>query len=313
MFQFINFIVVIIISSEVRIGLVDLKKITEQYEGIKEAKAEIDKALKEWEEELSKKKNRLDSLKSVFEAEKPGLSEEARLKRELEIKKLEREYKSFIKEIWGKGGRLERLTQEKLAPFSQKIKDMIKKIAEEEQVEIVLDISKDAVLYAKSGVDLTDRVIEALNREYLGVEIEAGVIEKFRIALLPFKTDVALRTSPYLSVFLKSIEEGMQKYPKFELKGFEISRNIITSRGYDENTLPEGEISFVIQALGVDYAVWGELKRRAEGVWEIKYYIYNLQGKKIEEFSFESPEKEVDLKDAGFAIAQRIIEYFKKE
>ncbi len=304
----------VLFSADTKIGIVDLKRITENYEGMKEAKGDIERLLKEWEQELKRKKAKIDSLERLYQEEKPGLSEEARLKREAEIETLKREYQNFIKEVWGKGGKLEKATQERIKPLTEKIRNMIKEVAEEEGVDIVFDASKDDILYAKDAIDLTERVLERLNREYRGTEItEVGIIRKLRISVFPFKFSSELMGSIYLQIFNSELEKGIRKSPKFEVTGINASRNAIQSIGYDENRLPEEQIQFVITKLGVDYAVYGELKRKGTGRIEITFYIYNIKGEKVKETTFETEETEEKVKEAAYSVAQQVINYFTEK
>ena len=304
----------LLFSADTKIGIVDLKRITENYEGMKEAKGDIERLLKEWEQELNRKKAKIDSLERLYQEEKPGLSEEARLKREAEIENLKREYQNFIKEVWGKGGKLEKATQERIKPLTEKIRNMIKEVAEEEDVDIVFDASKDDILYAKDAIDLTERVLERLNREYKGTEItEVGIIRKLRISVFPFKVSSELIGSIYPQIFNSELEKGIRKSPKFEVTGVNASRNAIQSIGYDENRLPEAQIQFVITKLGVDYAVYGELRRKGTGRIEITFYIYNIKGEKVKETTFETEETEEKVKEAAYSVAQQVINYFTEK
>ncbi len=301
-------------SAETKIGIVDLKKITENYEGMKEAKSDIDRLVKEWEEELKKKKAKIDSLQRLYQQEKPGLSEESRLKREREIEKLKNEYQNFIKQIWGKGGKLEQVTRERIKKVSEKIRKTIKEIAEEEGVDIVFDASKDDILYAKNAIDLTDRVLESLNREYIGSEAEEiGIITKIRIGVFPFKVSSELIGSEYPGIFNQNLESGIRKSPKFEVYGVNMCKGVIDGLGYDENTLPDAQIPFVMQQLNVDYAVFGILQRKGAGKIEVTMGIYNIRGEKIFNFNIETEESETKIKEAAYALAQKVIDYFVKK
>ncbi|MEN3044737.1 MAG: OmpH family outer membrane protein [Candidatus Hydrothermales bacterium] len=311
---FLTQIYVLSFASSTKIGILDLKRITQNYEGMREVKSDIDRLAREWEEELNKKKSKIDSLEKIYQREKPGLSEEARLKRELEIENLKKDYQNFIKEIWGKGGKIEQKTEELIKPVTEKIRKVIKEVAEEEGVDIVFDSSKDDILYTKEAVDLTDRVLERLNREFKGKETEpATIIRRIRISVLPFKLSSELLGSIYFSVFMNELEKALRKSPKFEVTGFEISENAIKSIGYDKNTLPLSQINFVITQLGVEYALYGELRRKGGTTLEVLFYLYNIKGEKIFENSITLEEYEEKVKEAAYTTAQSVINYFSEK
>ncbi len=303
-----------VFSAVTKIGIVNLKRITENYEGMKEAKGDIERLLREWEKELEVKKAKIDSLERIYSQEKPALSEEAKLKREAEIENLKRDYQNFIREVWGKGGKLEKVTEERIKPLTEKVRNIIKEVALEEGIDIVFDASRDDILYAKEAVDLTERVLERLNREYKGVEMkEAGIIRKVRIGVFPFRVSSELIGSIYPQIFNSELEKGIRRSPKFEVTGIEAARSAIEAIGYDENRLPEGEIQFVITKLGVDYAIYGELKRKGAGKWEVTFFIYNIRGEKVVERSFETEEIEEKIKESAYSVAQQVINYFTEE
>lgn len=298
---------------ETKIGIVDLKRITENYEGMKEAKGDIERLVKEWEDELNKKKAKIDSLERIYEGEKPGLSPEARLKREQILENLKRDYQNFIREIWKKDGKLEQKTRERIIPITEKIRKVIKEIAQEENVDIIFDSSKDDILYAKDVIDLTDRVLERLNIEYKGKEItETGIIRRLRLSIFPFKLSSELVGSIYPNIFMNELEKGIRKSPKFAVTGSDISENIIKSTGYDRNTLPEAQIPFVITQLGVDYALYGGLKRKGGSQIEVLFYIYNIKGEKIFENTLTFSETEEKVKEGAYSAAQSVINYFSE-
>jgi len=313
-FIFLFFFSNLLFSGDTKIGIVHLKRVTENYEGMKEARGDIERLLKEWEEELNRKKTKIDSLERLYQEEKVGLSEEGRLKREKEIEILKKEYQNFIKEIWGKGGKLERATQERIRPLTEKVRNMIKEIAEEEGVDVVFDASRDDILYAKDAMDLTERVLERLNREYMGGEIEkGGIIRKIKISVFPFRVSSELIGSVYPQIFNSELEKGIRRSPRLEVTGINAAKGAIQSIGYDENRLPEGEIQFVITKLGVDYAVYGELKRKGIGKIEVTFYIYNIKGEKKKENIFETEEIEEKIKEAAYSVAQQVINYFSEK
>ncbi|MEN3046673.1 MAG: OmpH family outer membrane protein [Candidatus Hydrothermales bacterium] len=300
--------------SSTKIGILDLKRVTQSYEGMREIKLDIERLEREWEEELKKKKSKIDSLVKLYEREKPALSEEARLKREAEIENLRRDYQNFIKEIWGKGGRVEQKTEELIKPITEKIRKVIKEVAEEEGVDIVFDSSKDDILYTKEAIDLTDRVIERLNREYKGREREPAIItRKIRIAIFPFKLSSELFGSIHYQVFMSELEKAVRKSPKFEVTGFEVSESAIKSIGYDKNTLPLSQINFVITQIGVEYALYGELKRKGGTTLEALFYLYDIKGEKIFENVLTFEETEEKVKEAAYSTAQSVINYFAEK
>jgi outer membrane protein len=70
-----------------------------------------------------------------------------------------------VQQIYGKEGALYQKNQEISDPIVQKIKKTIQDVANQEGYDMVLDRAAGAVVFWKKDNDLTQRVIEILNKE----------------------------------------------------------------------------------------------------------------------------------------------------
>ena len=304
LFSFLN-------SQEIKISFIDMERILKEYEGVKEAQEEVNKLVRDWEDELLKKKKEIDSLRNLYEKERPSLSEEAKIKREREIKVKEEEYKKFLEEVWGKDGKLKEATKRILEPHVSKVQKTIEKIAKDMGYDLVIDISKDVILYSSQKVDITDLVLEELNREYKGIAV-GGVLRKIKISVFPFlEKSEELRASGFGKIFLSSLKSGLSKYRGFELTPDVMILSAMQRRNIDETRIEISHVKQMILELVVDYAVFGKLE--AEG-GEIKIYadLIDSRGNIIESYTDSSQNEENPLKEAAYRIAQKIIEKLKK-
>lgn len=298
-------------SQDLKISFIDMERILKEYEGVKEARSELDRIVKEWEDELLKKKKEIDSLKNLYEKEKPSLSEKAKFERERKIKEKEDEYRRFLEEVWGKDGKLKETTRKLIEPHVAKIQKTIEKIAKDMGYDLVIDISKDVVLYSSQKVDITDLVLEELNREYKGITTP-GVLRKIKICVFPFyERDEALKATRLGEIFRSALRSGLSKYGRFEL----ISEGEILSsmerKGIDESRITVEHVKQMILEFVADYAVFGRLKMDGR---EIKIYadLLDANGSVIESYMDSSPDEENPLREAASRIAQKIIEKLKK-
>ena len=314
-FKMRNFIFLILISflysQELKISFVDMERILKEYEGIKESKEELNKLVKEWEEELLNKKRVIDSLKNLYEKERPSLSDEAKIKREREIKVKEEEYKRFLEEIWGKDGKLKEMTKKFVEPHVAKVQKTIEKIAKDMGYDLVIDISKDVILYSSQKVDITDLVLEELNREYKGVA-RPGVLRKLKVAVFPFyEKSEAIRAGGFGKILRSAIRSGLSKYPLLEIKGEGEIISVMERRGIDETKIDISNVKQMILELVLDYAVFGKIEMEGR---EIKIYadLIDSQGNIIGSYQDSSPDEQNPLLEAGNRIAQKIIERLKR-
>ncbi len=296
---------------ELKISFIDMERVLKEYAGVSEAKAELDRMVKEWEDELIIKKKETDSLKVLYEKEKPSLSEEAKLERERQIKEKEEDYRRFLEEIWGKNGKLKETTKKLIEPHVAKIQKTVEKTAKDMGYDLVIDISKDVVMYSSQKVDITDLVIEELNREYQGITTP-GVLRKLKVCVLPFyEKSEAMRTAQWGEIFRGALRSAISKYGRLEL----ISEGEIFAsmdrRGIDESKITVDDVKQIILEFVADYAVFGRLEMEGK---EIRIYadLLDSKGNVIESYTDSSPDEENPLKEAGYRIAQQIIEKLKK-
>jgi hypothetical protein len=70
-----------------------------------------------------------------------------------------------LEEYFGENGRAEQRYRELIDPLTKKIHDIITKIAEEENYTMIFDVSMGVVLYATASADITDQVLQELNKD----------------------------------------------------------------------------------------------------------------------------------------------------
>jgi outer membrane protein len=106
----------------------------------------------------------IDSLKQDLEKTSLVLSEAKKKEKEenLESKKLE--YQRLTNDIFGPGGRAEKRNAELTKPILDKINQVLEKIATEENFIMIFDSVNGNIAYAKEDLDLTDRVLEELEK-----------------------------------------------------------------------------------------------------------------------------------------------------
>jgi len=153
--------------AEQKIGYIDSQKVLAEYKGATEIKKRYEQKVAEWKNEAEKIKKDIINLREALQTQNMLLSEEAKLRKVKEIEKKEQEYQQFIQDIWGQSGEAEALNKELMQPLLQEIDTLITGIGKEEGFSIILDASSGALVYAEDELNITDRVIEALNRKFI--------------------------------------------------------------------------------------------------------------------------------------------------
>lgn len=160
-----------------RIGYVDSKKVMERYGGTADIRQEINRAIESWNREIAARKQAIDSLERELEDQALVMSSERRrLKRE-EIKKKREALEAFVKEIYDPGGKADQKNRELARPMAEKVGAIIKKVALDNNLIMVFDSSVGGLVYAAKDLDITDQVIEELDRaEGRSLKVAAGIV-----------------------------------------------------------------------------------------------------------------------------------------
>jgi len=215
-------------------------------------------------------------------------------------------YESFLEEVWGEKGKINLKNQELLAPIVKKVAEAIEKVAKEKEVTIVLDGSQNKILYAESGLDLTDDVLAELRRE-AGVLPISPEVEK-KIAILAVKEISTEAREENLGVtsltYLYQLLEGRKKIKLIEK---EEVRRVLSFRTLKETDKIEKEIVYELgKELGADYCIIGSVNKMGKRITiEILYFDVGLR----KEFPSQKEEltKKEELKTKIGEIVKRIL------
>jgi outer membrane protein len=152
-------------SADLKIAHVDSKLVFEKYADTKKAQKEYDKQVQKWEQDAANKQKELMDLKDKLEKQSLMLSEEKKKEMEADFLKRKSEYEQFVQKIYGKDGELFQKNEEFSGPIIQKIKKTIQDVANQEGYDLVIDRAAGAVVFWKKDNDLTQKVIDVLNKE----------------------------------------------------------------------------------------------------------------------------------------------------
>jgi outer membrane protein len=151
------------IHAQLKIGYVDSDTILKQMPDAVDAQKRLDALIAEWKEELLKMENELKTKKGEFEEKKLIMSESKRVESTKELTTLEAEISNYRTQKFGVNGELFKSQEEVMKPVQNRIFNVIKEVAEEEDLDFVFDRSGDILfLYAKEEYDITNTVLEKL-------------------------------------------------------------------------------------------------------------------------------------------------------
>lgn len=152
-------------SADLKIGYIDSERIFRSYQGTSDAQTKLDQEVAEWEKKAEEMKKEVEDLQQELEAQSLLLSEEKKREKEQTLQTKYAEYQQFVTSIWGPQGEAVKRNEELTKPIIEKIDAILKTIGEEDNYTFIFDAVGGGLVYAKPTFDLTDRVIEELNKE----------------------------------------------------------------------------------------------------------------------------------------------------
>ncbi len=259
----------ILLSAEIKIGYIDSHRLLEGYRGNMEITENLNISLRGWETEALKLRQELEGMVQEFESQFVILSERAREERRAEIGEKQMEYQEFIQRIWGPGGEAETRQRDVMQPFIDKVNEIIRELGEEAGYTMIFDIAAMGVVYAPMEIDLTQIILDELNREYIDEEEEvvfAG-FEGIEFYVLRLKEknkeaqDFGLGTNIREKIRAAIIGmEGYREVRPAKMRDAFILANIATS----EDRLTDYEIKTVGRLADANYILSGEVEKTAE-------------------------------------------------
>jgi len=297
----------LLFAKEFKVALIDMDRILREYKDLQDAKIELQRYLAEWEKTRDSLRKVIDSLEALLETEKPMLSDEAKLRREEEIEDLKKEFNNFWISVWGENGKLKEKTREIIEPLTKKVNETVRKLAEDYEYDLVLDISSHVVLYAKTQDDITQTVLDELNKEYIAAKPPEPTLEPF-VAVFPLKElDDASKQRDLGRKLQNFLARGIDASPQFKaLPSGQVLSEMEREGIVQIEFLTEDACLRIGRALGAEFYVFGTVRKIGDEV-EFEISIKKIEGNVIvAEGSERSPDQDVELQVRATDLAKRL-------
>jgi len=127
------------------------------------AQQELDKASADWEAQISKDYEVVETMYKTYQSERVLLTDEMKKQREEEIMTKEREVKELQAKYFGPDGDMSKKRQELVKPIQDAIYKAVKELSAEGSYAVIFDTASGAnILYSNPRYDLSDEVLEKL-------------------------------------------------------------------------------------------------------------------------------------------------------
>jgi outer membrane protein len=248
-------------AKEFRVGYVNTDRIIERYEAAIDAKRELDAAIAKFEARAESLRTDYEQARTEYESQQLSLSEEGKRAKSAEVDQRKRRYDNYLAQVYNKNGEIDRKNDELIAPIVQHIDSVVSRIAEEEGYSLVLDATKSGIVYSASGLDITELVIEELNREYEPVAPTAT--EKVIYALMRIHNSTDQAERDRVGYQVREYAYGLiSQQPNTDMTANAKVDQELAARGFSVGEVTQQQALDVARALDAGYAVYGKCSKQ---------------------------------------------------
>lgn len=151
-----------VLAADLKIACVDIHKAVNECNVGKESKNTIVKEAEKLHRQLTEKQKELQTMKESYDKQALMLTPDARATKEKEFQKKGREFQRWQEDAQNELNQKRAYAERSLYVSLQKV---IKKIGADEGFTFILEKNENFVLYASQTIDITDRVIKALDAQ----------------------------------------------------------------------------------------------------------------------------------------------------
>jgi len=147
-----------------KFGYINSEYILSQFEEFREAQSKLEVEGRKLEKQYYDMAASLDSMQQDYERQKFLMTESNRATKENDMRRLAEEIQQFQVEKLGPQGEFYQKQQALADPVLQKINTAIKKVGEDGSYDFIFDTVAGNILYAQEKYDLTEKVLEELQK-----------------------------------------------------------------------------------------------------------------------------------------------------
>lgn len=262
-------------AREYKVGYIDSDRLIARYEGAIEAKKQLDAVIAKFEAKAESLRTEYEKAKEEYESQKLTLSEEGKRAKLAEVESRKTRYDSYLNEIYGRGGKIDQKNEELIAPIVSRIDSAVRKVAQIEGFSLVIDATKAGIVYGETGLDLTELVLEELNREYAPIAPPIAAKKIFAITPIYEATDEAQRErlGAQIRQFVHAL---LSDRAQIELIPDRKVDEVVQNRGYAGQQVGQEQALDVARSLDAHYLIFGECSKRERKI-QFKLSLVEVQ------------------------------------
>jgi len=255
----------VLAAKEFRVGYVDYDQVITKYEGAADAKKDMDTVRAGFEAKAESLKSDYEKAQAEYSSQQLTLSEEGKRAKNAEVDQRKSRYDSYISQVYGTGGLIDQRYKELIAPIVQKIDSTVGKLAVDEGFALILDASKAGIVYSDAGLDLTQDVVDDLNREF--APVGPSVTNKKVYALMPVFNSNDLAAQDHAGQEIRdSAYAIVHAQPNVDMIPDPQVDQQLQSYGLQNRQVPLDKALQAGRALNADYVIYGSASKQAQKI-----------------------------------------------
>jgi outer membrane protein len=148
-----------------KIGVIDSQRIFAEYQEAKDAEAVFQDEVRQWRDEIEGMEREILSLQEKLRSQQLLLSQEKLDELQSEVQQKTQEYERKRLEYFDNtDGLAVKRNQELSQPINDQITLVVERLGAEGGFDLILDMATINVVYLAEGLDLTDKVLEELEK-----------------------------------------------------------------------------------------------------------------------------------------------------
>ncbi|MDD2890007.1 MAG: OmpH family outer membrane protein [bacterium] len=303
-------------GAEIKMGYIDSNRLLNEYKGKDELKVKLQKQLEKWEKDAIAQKEKIQKLIKEFESQGAMLSDDAKARKQKDIEQKQIEYETFVQKIWGAEGEAKKINEEVMKPVVDKVNVILQRIGKEREYTIIFDVASTGVVYAKEGMDLTNEVVDEINKEFAPVGAAKADTGRTYFCVLRLKENSEASKYTDSNTMVRLIKAGLErdiKYKMVESNVFNSALTQVNIGGKKEEDLTPEEAAKVGEYANANIVIIGSVERIGESV-TLRCRVVNVSDSQILADASETSRtsETTDLNNMTNKIITKILEKLKK-
>ncbi len=152
-------------SAQQKVAVINTQKVYKAIPAYTAAVAELDSLAKSYQKTVDEAYAKLEDMYNNYMVAKDGLSQDEQQSREQKILSSEQKITKYQESIFGTDGTIAKKQEELLKPFQEQVAAVVKQVAEQEGLDLVVDVAANPVPYYSPAIDKTDQIINLINNK----------------------------------------------------------------------------------------------------------------------------------------------------